>query len=105
MIFRDNLVETKLIFRDNLVETKLVNQLSLVPIEPPHHGSPPLPIASRPRNHRSQQPSTDFCNKICQLQTSSVTTKKNSSSDDRMRFLVGINHKTHNVIVIYMIRQ
>ena len=31
---------------------------------PPHHGPLPSRIASQRRNHRPQQPSTDFCNKI-----------------------------------------
>jgi hypothetical protein len=33
-------------------------------LQPPHHRSPPQRIVSERRNHRSQKPSTDFCNKI-----------------------------------------
>jgi len=36
---------------------------------PPHHGPLPSRIASQRRNHRPQQPSTDFCNKIGQKRT------------------------------------
>jgi hypothetical protein len=36
----------------------------------PHHLPPPQRIVSQRRNHSSQKPSTDFCNKICHIQTS-----------------------------------
>jgi hypothetical protein len=38
-------------------------------LQPPHHRSPPQRIVSERRNHRSQKPSTDFCNKIGQEET------------------------------------
>jgi hypothetical protein len=33
-----------MIFWDHLVEAELVEKLLLVPLDPPHHGSPPPPI-------------------------------------------------------------
>src|SRR5262245_30815935 len=48
----------------HLVEPKLVEKLLLLVLQPPHHRSPPQRIVSERRNHRSQKPSTGFCNKI-----------------------------------------
>src|SRR6202023_3705723 len=62
-------VADKMIVRNNLLKPERVEQLTLVPIEPPHHGLPPPPIAMRRRNHCSRKSSTDFCNKICHIRT------------------------------------
>jgi hypothetical protein len=36
----------------------------LIPLQPPHHDPIPPLTPSTSENHRSRQPSTDFCNKI-----------------------------------------
>src|SRR4029077_3192485 len=54
----------KVIARYHLVVPKLVEKLLLIVLQPPHHRSPPQRIVSERRNHPSQKPSTDFCNKI-----------------------------------------
>src|SRR5499426_4084709 len=59
----------KVIARYHLVVPKLVEKLLLLVLQPPHHRSPPQRIVSERRNHRSQKPSTGFCNKICQKPT------------------------------------
>src|SRR4029077_4637675 len=59
----------KVIARYHLVVPKIVEKLLLTVLQPPHHRSPPQRIVSERRNHRSQKPSTDFCNKICQQET------------------------------------
>jgi hypothetical protein len=50
----------------HLVEPELVKKLLLLVLQLPHHRPPPQRIVSERRNHSSQKPSTDFCNKICQ---------------------------------------
>jgi hypothetical protein len=42
----------------------------LIPLQPTHHGPLPPLTASTSGNHCSQQPSTDFCNKIGTERTS-----------------------------------
>src|SRR5262245_798428 len=54
----------------HLVVPKLVEKLLLLVLQPPHHRSPPQRIVSERRNHRSQKPSTAFCNKIGTSRTS-----------------------------------
>src|SRR5262245_48910199 len=56
----------------HLVVPKLVEKLLLLVLQPPHHRSPPQRIMSERRNHRSQKPSTGFCNKICHKATYAV---------------------------------
>src|SRR5215211_2406746 len=52
-----------------LFKAERIKQLSLVLLQPTHHGSFPPLTASTSGNHCSRKPSTDFCNKICQFQT------------------------------------
>src|SRR5689334_13663370 len=59
----------QMIFGNSIAKTKLVEQLTLVTLQTAHHGSTPPRIASTRRNHASRSVSTDFCNKICQMQT------------------------------------
>src|SRR5450432_2498582 len=61
----------QMIFRNRVVELKLVEKLRLFALQPTHHASPPPRFASARWNHCSPHASTDFCNKICQWQTSS----------------------------------
>src|SRR5712675_1366198 len=63
----------QMIFRNRVAKTKLVEQLTLVTLQTAHHGSTSPRIASTQRNHASRPVSTDFCNKICQTQTSRMT--------------------------------
>src|SRR3984957_10490203 len=65
----------QMIFRDRLVEMKLVEQLTLVTLQTAHHGSTSPRFASTQRNHRSRPISTDFCNKICHKQTHALQQK------------------------------
>src|SRR5262249_35260325 len=51
------------IIRNGLIEAERIEKLPLVPVEPPHHRSPPQRIASERRNHRSRKPSTTFATK------------------------------------------
>src|SRR5262245_29465155 len=51
------------IIRNDLFEAERIEKLPLVPVEPPHHRSPPQRIASERRNHRSRKPSTIFATK------------------------------------------
>src|ERR1700723_5820 len=60
----------QMIFGNRLAKMKLVEQLTLVTLQTAHHGSTSPRFASTQRNHGSRPVSTDFCNKICQLQTS-----------------------------------
>src|ERR1700733_11364229 len=59
----------QMIFRDRLVEMKLVEQLTLVPLQTAHHASTSPRFASTQRNHASWPVSTDFCNKIGTFET------------------------------------
>src|SRR6478736_740161 len=58
------------IVRHHLFKAERIKQLSLVLLQPTHHGPFPPLTASTSGNHCSRKPSTDFCNKICQNQTS-----------------------------------
>jgi hypothetical protein len=51
---------------NDLIEAERIEQLSLLPVEPPHHCQPPLPPLLPAANHASRATATDFCNKICQ---------------------------------------
>src|SRR5262249_14688721 len=51
------------IIRNDLIEAERIEKLPLVPVEPPHHRSPPQRIASERPNHRSRKPSTTFATK------------------------------------------
>jgi hypothetical protein len=51
------------IVRHHLFKAERIKQLSLVLLQPTHHGSFPPLTASTTGNHRSRKPSTDFCNK------------------------------------------
>src|SRR5262249_36517944 len=55
------------IIRNDLFEAERIEKLPLVPVEPPHHRSPPQRIASERRNHRSRKPSTIFATKSAQM--------------------------------------
>src|SRR5882762_9101739 len=57
------------IVRHHLFKAERIKQLLLIPLQPTHHGTFPPLTASPSRNHCSPQPSTDFCNKICQKLT------------------------------------
>src|SRR5215211_1916019 len=57
------------IVRHHLFKAERIKQLSLVLLQPTHHGSFPPLTASTSGNHCSRKPSTDFCNKICQQAT------------------------------------
>src|ERR1700744_3082658 len=59
----------QMIFRNRLVEMKLVEQLTLVTLQTAHHGSTSPRFASTQRNHASWPVSTDFCNKIGTFET------------------------------------
>ena len=52
------------IVRYHLFKAERIKQLSLVPLQPTHHGPFPPLTASTPGNHCSRMSSTDFCNKI-----------------------------------------
>src|SRR5215218_10767153 len=58
------------IVRHLLFKAEPIKQLSLVLLQPTHHGSFPPLTASTSGNHCSRKPSTDFCNKICQRRKS-----------------------------------
>src|SRR5450631_4026120 len=60
------------IVRYHLFKAERIKQLSLILLQPTHHGSFPPLTASTSGNHCSRKPSTDFCNKICQEQTSTM---------------------------------
>src|SRR5260370_41821548 len=53
-----------MIFRNRVVEMKLVEQLTLVTLQTAHHASTSPRFASTQPNHASWPLSTDFCNKI-----------------------------------------
>src|ERR1700687_2663999 len=55
--------------RPHLFKAEQIKQLSLILLQPTHHGPFPPLTASTSGNHCSPQPSTDFCNKICQQET------------------------------------
>src|SRR6266849_6802106 len=57
------------IVRHHLFKAERIKQLSLVLLQPTHHGPFPPLTASTSGNHCSRKPSTDFCNKICQKRT------------------------------------
>src|SRR6478736_2107256 len=59
------------IVRHHLFKAERIKQLSLVLLQPTHHGPFPPLTASTSGNHCSRKPSTDFCNKICHKQTCS----------------------------------
>src|SRR5450631_1793628 len=52
------------IVRYHLFKAERIKQLSLILLQPTHHGSFPPLTASTSGNHCSRKPSTDFCNKI-----------------------------------------
>src|ERR1700704_2423646 len=52
------------IVRYHLFKAERIKQLSLVLLQPTHHGPFPPLTASTSGNHCSRKPSTDFCNKI-----------------------------------------
>ena len=58
-----------MIVRHHLFKAERIKQLSLVLLQPTHHGPFPPLTASTSGNHCSRKPSTDFCNKICQQET------------------------------------
>src|SRR5262245_18547423 len=55
------------IIRNDFIEAERIEKLPLVPVEPPHHRSPPQRIASERRNHRSRKPSMTFATKSALL--------------------------------------
>src|SRR6266481_3039028 len=58
-----------MIVRHHLFKAERIKQLSLILLQPTHHGPFPPLTASTSENHCSRKPSTDFCNKICHFQT------------------------------------
>src|SRR5467141_4689921 len=52
------------IVRHHLFKAERIKQLSLILLQPTHHGPFPPLTASTSGNHCSRKPSTDFCNKI-----------------------------------------
>ena len=58
-----------MIFRYHLFKAERIEQLSLVLLQPTHHGLFPPLTASTSGNHCSRKPSTDFCNKIGTFRT------------------------------------
>src|SRR5450631_4644267 len=58
------------IVRYHLFKAERIKQLSLILLQPTHHGSFPPLTASTSGNHCSRKPSTDFCNKIGTSRTS-----------------------------------
>src|SRR6476646_9975472 len=58
------------IVRHHLFKAERIKQLSLILLQPTHHGPFPPLTASTSENHCSRKPSTDFCNKICQKRKS-----------------------------------
>src|SRR5712672_1900339 len=60
------------IVRHHLFKAERIKQLSLVLLQPTHHGPFPPLTASTSGNHCSRKPSTDFCNKIGTNRTTSV---------------------------------
>src|SRR6476660_5372737 len=72
------------IVRHHLFKAERIKQLSLILLQPTHHGPFPPLTASTSGNHCSRKPSTDFCNKICHKQTSpsySITSSALARSD------------------------
>src|SRR5215211_2821165 len=61
------------IVRHHLFKAERIKQLSLVLLQPTHHGSFPPLTASTSGNHCSRKPSTDFCNKIGHQRTSRLS--------------------------------
>src|SRR6478672_1022315 len=57
------------IVRHHLFKAERIKQLSLVLLQPTHHGPFPPLTASTSGNHCSRKPSTDFCNKIGTFRT------------------------------------
>src|SRR6476646_593568 len=81
------------IVRHHLFKAERIKQLSLVLLQPTHHGPFPPLTASTSGNHCSRKPSTDFCNKIyhepTSLQSSAILVRllsgrKGSSGGDRV---------------------
>src|SRR5712672_715286 len=58
------------IVRHHLFKAERIKQLSLILLQPTHHGPFPPLTASTSGNHCSRKPSTDFCNKISTKRTS-----------------------------------
>src|SRR5260370_4473340 len=59
-----------MIVRHHLFKAERIKQLSLILLQPTHHGPFPPLTASTSGNHCSRKPSTDFCNKIGTKRTS-----------------------------------
>src|SRR3984957_3658803 len=76
----------QMIFRDRLVEMKLVEQLTLVTLQTAHHASTSPRFASTQRNHASWPVSTDFCNKICHKQTHALQQIRGKNSLSVVQF-------------------
>src|SRR5215211_6298499 len=62
------------IVRYHLFKTERIKQLSLVLLQPTHHGPFPPLTASTSGNHCSRKHSTDFCNKIGARRTRFLST-------------------------------
>jgi hypothetical protein len=63
------------IVRHHLFKAERIKQLSLILLQPTHHGPFPPLTASTSGNHCSRKPSTDFCNKICHKRTHAAQQK------------------------------
>src|SRR5258707_9541393 len=81
------------IVRHHLFKAERIKQLSLVLLQPTHHGPFPPLTASTSGNHCSRKPSTDFCNKI--------GTKRTCRSPNRMSAFGGRADVSHGVFYEY----
>src|SRR6476660_290939 len=64
------------IVRHHLFKAERIKQLSVVLLQPTHHGPFPPLTASTSGNHCSRKPSTDFCNKIGHKLTSNPAARR-----------------------------
>ena len=74
------------IVRHHLFKAERIKQLSLILLQPTHHGPFPPLTASTSGNHCSRKPSTDFCNKICHNRTRTPANVKEGVGPDALTF-------------------
>src|SRR5436190_24253529 len=84
------------IVRHHLFKAERIKQLSLILLQPTHHGPFPPLTASTSGNHCSRKPSTDFCNKICQERTSVERSRMSVNSSPLERGLPGSHRVDHH---------
>src|SRR5262249_46320492 len=68
------------IVRHDLIEAERIKQLSLLALQPPHHGKPHRKICWAMPSHCSPSTTTDFCNEICHEPTSLASADGTSTS-------------------------